>query len=48
MSLDLASSVALAWALPYKSNPILDPLLDRLLTKKMLVPPIWPLEIGNC
>ena len=43
----LDSSVALAWALPDESNPILDPLLKGLTTERVMVPPIWPLEIGN-
>ncbi len=47
MSFILDSSVALAWSLPDESNQTLDPLLDRLITEIMIVPPIWPLEIGN-
>ena len=47
MSLVLDSSVALAWALPDESNSTLDPLLDRLITENMMVPPIWPLEMGD-
>ncbi len=43
----LDSSVALAWALPDESNPTLDPLCDRLTTEMVIVPPVWPLEIGN-
>jgi predicted nucleic acid-binding protein len=43
----LDSSVALAWALPDETNPTLDPLLEGLTTHMVLVPPIWPLEIGN-
>jgi prevent-host-death family protein len=47
MSLVLDSSVALAWALPDESNWTLDPLLDRLITENMMVPQIWPLEMGD-
>ena len=43
----LDSSVALAWVLPDESNPALDRLCDRLSNDVALVPPIWPLEIGN-
>ena len=43
----LDSSVALAWALPDETNPTLDPLCDRLTTEVVIVPPVWPLEIGN-
>ncbi len=43
----LASSVALAWVLPDESNPTLDRLCDRLTNDIALVPPVWPLEIGN-
>ena len=47
MPLMLDSSVALAWALPDETNPTLDPLCDRLTTEVVIVPPVWPLEIGN-
>ena len=47
MSFVLDSSVALAWALPDESNPILDPLFDQLMTEIIMVPPVWSLEIGN-
>ena len=43
----LDSSVALAWVLPDESNPALDRLCDRLCNDVALMPPIWPLEIGN-
>ncbi len=43
----LDSSVALAWVLPDESNPTLDRLCDRLTDDIALVPPVWPLEIGN-
>ena len=43
----LDSSVALAWVLPDETNPTLDHLCDRLIDDVALVPPIWPLEIGN-
>jgi len=43
----LDSSVALAWVLPDEANPTLDHLCDRLTDDVALVPPVWPLEIGN-
>jgi predicted nucleic acid-binding protein len=43
----LDSSVALAWVLPDETNPTLDDLCDRLTDDIALVPPVWPLEIGN-
>ncbi len=43
----LDSSVALAWVLPDATNPTLDHLCDRLINDVTLVPPVWPLEIGN-
>lgn len=43
----LDSSVALAWVLPDETNPTLDHLCDRLIDDVALVPPVWPLEIGN-
>jgi predicted nucleic acid-binding protein len=43
----LDSSVALSWVLPDESNPTLDQLCDRLTHDVALVPPVWPLEIGN-
>jgi predicted nucleic acid-binding protein len=43
----LDSSVALAWVLPDEANPTLDHLCDRLTEDIALVPPVWPLEIGN-
>ncbi len=43
----LDSSVALSWVLPDEFNPALDRLCDRLSDDVALVPPIWPLEIGN-
>lgn len=43
----LDSSVALAWVLPDEANPTLDYLCDRLTDDVALVPPVWPLEIGN-
>ena len=33
--------------LPDEGNPYADELLERLITEGALVPPIWPLEIGN-
>jgi len=43
----LDSSVALGWILPDETNPALDDLCDRLTDDIALVPPVWPLEIGN-
>jgi predicted nucleic acid-binding protein len=43
----LDSSVALAWVLPDEGNVTLDALCDRLTDDTALVPPVWPLEIGN-
>ncbi len=43
----LDSSVALAWVLPDEGNVTLDALCDRLANDTALVPPVWPLEIGN-
>ncbi|HYC47023.1 MAG TPA: type II toxin-antitoxin system VapC family toxin [Burkholderiales bacterium] len=47
MSFVLDSSIALAWVLPDESNPRADELLERLVAEGAVVPPIWPLEIGN-
>jgi predicted nucleic acid-binding protein len=47
MSFVLDSSVALAWVLPDEGNPYADELLERLISEGAVVPPIWPLEIGN-
>jgi predicted nucleic acid-binding protein len=47
MSFVLDSSVALAWVLPDEGSPYADELLERLITEGAVVPPIWPLEIGN-
>ena len=43
----LDSSVALAWVMPDEGNPDVDLLCDRLTHDAAVVPPIWPLEIGN-
>ncbi|GJL69828.1 MAG: twitching motility protein PilT [Nitrospirales bacterium] len=43
----LDSSVALAWVLPDEANPQLDDVCDRMADDIALVPPVWPLEIGN-
>jgi len=43
----LDSSVALAWILPHETNPPLDHLCDRLTDDIAIVPPVWPLEVGN-
>ena len=47
MPFALDSSVALAWVLPDETHPTLDQLCDRLIVDIALVPPVWPLEIGN-
>ncbi len=47
MSFVIDSSVALAWVLPDEGNPYVDGLLERLIAEGAVVPPIWPLEIGN-
>ena len=47
MSFVLDSSVALAWVLPDEGNAYADALLERLIAEGAVVPPIWPLEIGN-
>jgi predicted nucleic acid-binding protein len=47
MSFVLDSSVALAWVLPDEGIPYADELLERLIDEGAVVPPIWPLEIGN-
>lgn len=43
----LDSSVALAWVLPDEADPALDHLCDYLTQDIAVVPPVWPLEIGN-
>lgn len=43
----LDSSVALAWVLPDEADPALDHLCNRLTQDVAVVPPVWPLEIGN-
>jgi predicted nucleic acid-binding protein len=43
----LDSSVALAWVLPDEGNAYADGLLELLIAEGAIVPPIWPLEIGN-
>jgi predicted nucleic acid-binding protein len=47
MSFVLDASVALAWVLPDEGSPYADELLERLIAEGAVVPPIWPLEIGN-
>jgi predicted nucleic acid-binding protein len=47
MSFVLDSSVALSWVLPDEGNADADELLERLIAEGAVVPPIWPLEIGN-
>ncbi len=43
----LDSSVALSWILPDEANPTLDHVCDLLIDDVAIVPPVWPLEIGN-
>jgi predicted nucleic acid-binding protein len=47
MSFVLDASVALAWVLPDEGNLYADELFERLIAEGAVVPPIWPLEIGN-
>lgn len=47
MAFVLDCSVALAWVLPDEGGPYADALLDRLVAEGAVVPPIWPLEVGN-
>jgi predicted nucleic acid-binding protein len=47
MSFVLDSSVALAWVLPDEGNSYVDELRERLIAQGAVVPPIWPLEVGN-
>jgi predicted nucleic acid-binding protein len=47
MSFVLDSSVALGWVLPDEGTAYADELLERLIAEGAVVPPIWPLEIGN-
>lgn len=47
MAFVLDSSVALAWVLPDESSPAADGLVERLLREEVVVPPLWPLEVGN-
>ena len=47
MSFVLDSSAALAWVLPDEGSTYADELLERLIAEGAVVPPIWPLEIGN-
>lgn len=47
MPFGLDSSVALAWVLPDEANPALDHVCEGLTDDVALVPPVWPLEIGN-
>lgn len=43
----LDASVALAWCLQDESSAYADGILDKLAADFALVPPIWPLEVGN-
>jgi predicted nucleic acid-binding protein len=47
MAFVLDCSVALAWVLPDEGSTYADALLDRLVAEGAVVPPIWPLEVGN-
>ena len=47
MAFVLDSSVALTWLMPDEANEHADALARRLETENALVPPIWPLEVGN-
>ena len=47
MAFVLDCSVALAWVLPDEGSTYADSLLDRLVAEGAVVPPIWPLEVGN-
>jgi len=47
MAFVLDCSVTLAWVLPDEGNAYADGLLDRLVAEGAVVPPVWPLEVGN-
>lgn len=47
MAFVLDCSVALAWVLPDEGSVYADALLDRLVAEGAVVPPVWPLEVGN-
>lgn len=47
MAFVLDCSVALAWVLPDEGSVYADGLLDRLVAEGAVVPPVWPLEVGN-
>jgi predicted nucleic acid-binding protein len=47
MAFVLDCSVALAWVLPDEGSAYADGLLDRLVAEGAVVPPVWPLELGN-
>jgi predicted nucleic acid-binding protein len=47
MAFVLDCSVALAWVLPDEGNDYADGLLNRLVAEGAIVPPVWPLEVGN-
>ena len=47
MAFVLDCSVALAWVLPDEGSAYADALLDRLVAEGAVVPPVWPLEVGN-
>ena len=45
--LALDCSVALAWCFPDEKAPYPQAVLDALAEAHALVPPLWPLEVGN-
>ena len=47
MAFVLDCSVALAWVLPDEGSAYADALLERLVAEGAVVPPVWPLEVGN-
>lgn len=47
MAFVLDCSVARAWVLPDEGSAFADGLLDRLVAEGAVVPPVWPIELGN-
>jgi hypothetical protein len=47
MAFVLDCSVALAWVLADEGSAFADGLIDRLVAEGAVVPPVWPLEVGN-
>jgi len=43
----LDNSIAMAWCFEDESNALADVVLESLKQSKVLVPAIWPLEVGN-